>query len=127
MREIKFRAWDKDNKIWLDFFAVKENGKLVIPVGNLHFKEIKNVDVVQYTGLKDKNGKEVYEGDVLESKNEGVGQVHYDDFCGCWALQFDDEDNAEELLGNALKDYKLEVIGNVYENWELVEMPYENS
>lgn len=108
MREIKFRA------------ILEGMETVTAPFDWYDLRMIPPVKVLmQYTGLKDKNGKEIYEGDILHSANEGHCQVHYDDFYGCWATQFK-EAECEELLGNSLKDYQLEVIGNIYENPELL-------
>ena len=60
IREIKFRIWDKINRMWLRRFNVN-----LFDIGDLP-----NVELMQYTGLKDKNGKEIYEGDILLSLNE---------------------------------------------------------
>ena len=114
MREIKFRVWDKQKK-----FMIK-----TVTIQNLTYKFASNKDHIflQYTGLKDKNGKEIYEGDIVyiddEAINvvfeEGAFKVHtkYD---GDWLL-------SELDLSN------LEVIGNIYENPELLkgDKPWRN-
>lgn len=89
--------------------------------------------VMQYTGLKDKNGKEVYEGDILQFSDkwewyrhqyglsktrEEIEQLPY----GCGAVTWNERDGAWEHIGGTgdLHQY-LEVIGNIYENPELIE------
>lgn len=65
MREIKFRVWDKVEKKMLDFEILKHN-----EIGLVHsFQNIGNWVAQQFTGLKDKNGKEIYEGDYVDFDN----------------------------------------------------------
>jgi uncharacterized phage protein (TIGR01671 family) len=123
MREIKFRAWDKKAKIMLYNPAVKYyDGSY----------EIHDFPLMQYTGLKDKNGKEIYEGDIIKiqgkidpshyEKEFLTEQVEWVDGMGCWNITTHMLYNA---LGQTLENKyamrsELTVIGNIYENPELL-------
>ena len=122
MREIKFRAWDTYKKIWIEykihegivFFLDKNTG---VWVGK-YDEGYKEFDLMQYTGLKDMKGKEIYEGDIIKFLN-GIFEV-------IWC-----NEKASFMLKN--KEYKeflnfiyennngMEIVGNIYENPELME------
>jgi uncharacterized phage protein (TIGR01671 family) len=73
MREIKFRAWDKEDKKirrvdsinWFDEDCYLDEE----PSGLNFYRKIENIEIMQYTGLHDKNGKEIYEGDIIGVPN----------------------------------------------------------
>ncbi|KXY30101.1 hypothetical protein AT268_17500 [Bacillus cereus] len=70
MREIKFRVWSKHTKkMFYEGFYISQNGDL-FQNDSLDYKNKDSFEVMQYTGLKDKNGKEIYEGDILECTSE---------------------------------------------------------
>ena len=119
MREIKFRAWDTYKKIWTEykihegivFFLDKNTG---VWVGK-YDEGYKEFDLMQYTGLKDMKGKEIYEGDILfETFREEYFKVVFEN--GSFRAEVDE-------YSLDLEDYAniCEVVGNIYENAELME------
>lgn len=120
MREIKFRAWDKESCIWLDddYFIICPYNGVVIEIdyvdGRVVLDEINN-DVIleQYTGLKDFNGAEIYKGDILQDVDDStiVGVVEYDE-------AFGEYDCGANNLYECTRDCV--VIGNVHQNANLL-------
>jgi len=114
MREIKFRAWDKIGKM----FIMVSWGFDIDNQGNIYPAETKpktDLVLMQYTGWKDKNGKEIFEGDKYSWRNK-VGNIEY----RRGAFYCIDQDQSEWLL-SAMVDKEFEIIGNIYENENLLE------
>ena len=118
MREIKFRAWDvkRTEIIYFDLDLCNEESRA------WWNEQIKGNPVMQYTGLNDRNGKEIYDGDIVVARiYRDENEVGYVQACRVdW-----DKENAMFTLygwyGQSLKHFnKIKVIGNVYENPELL-------
>ncbi|GGE47948.1 hypothetical protein GCM10011391_28400 [Pullulanibacillus camelliae] len=136
MREIKFRAWDRNEKNMVKvtgiiFSAVQhtlvryryvnDKGKTIDEQSHIDEEGFGSVVLMQYTGLKDKNDKEIYEGDivVLYNTQEGnvSGRVYWDELLGRY-LVFRDEDKLYDLY--EFLSEEMNIIGNIYENPELL-------
>lgn len=113
MREINFRAWEK---------TLKE----IIPVNNIDFqarqinvnsawRTFDEVVIMQFTGLKDKNGNEIYEGDIAKTSLGTIFVVEWDED-NCRFLGF----TREELIVYVDRRPLVEVIGNIHQNPELL-------
>lgn len=121
MREIKFRAWDKDRKSMQTsrMYAVHFNGFLDMSKGRNSWRQDDFI-LMQYTGLKDKKGREIYEGDILEAGEGDPLVVRFDELAAGFSLakkgwMFD------HFFKEAVDSKDCEVIGNIYENKNLLE------
>jgi len=122
MREIKFRAWDEKHK---HMFIVKEFGRSennIWCTSKLNGYKHWNAPMMQYTSLKDKNGKEIYEGDIVRFHYKTgvykIGTVVWNDLFGSW-----DIDCSDFVSYKSLGQYKSvsEVIGNIFEHKHMLE------
>ena len=136
-REIKFRVWSKVKQRWV------ENMLLLACIDGLPFAHIIEYDTIddltthhvynasgleltvqQYTGLKDRNGKEIYEGDIVVENHDGgegesnIGRVFFT--AGTFMIDGDGSlyDHTYSLTPDILEDYL--VIGNIFENPDLL-------
>lgn len=120
MRTIKFRAWDERNKkmILFDFKDIYEDGNTYRYSG----WPLENMPKMQFTGLLDKNGKEIFEGDIV-SRFHDTQRSAVEFKRGCFVSHIQLSGGApiaEEILCNDLS--VTEVIGNIYENQELLKI-----
>ncbi|HEM4977751.1 TPA: hypothetical protein U1186_000544 [Streptococcus suis] len=128
----KFRAWNTFHNKWVKHFYITENG-LIYNMQQPHRDLIGAVPieksglvVMQSTGLFDKNGKEIFEGDavvVYDELNEFESEVYeivYSQDNLAWIF-YDNKSHDFYLISTCTWD-ELEIIGNIYENPELVEV-----
>lgn len=120
VREIKFRAWDKENKVMIYPKGILFDGRVVnFSCGML--EPFEGCELMQFTGLYDKNGKEIYEGDILyipswKRKYKVVfeaGMFRGKSICR-WT-------ESKASLATFQGEVGCKVIGNIYENSELIE------
>lgn len=114
MREIKFRAWDKVNEKFQEIESIVF-GKNDLPTNINNRYQIQNegqIVLMQFTGLYDKNGKEIYELDRVVYQDE-KGEIKWRDFR--WHFY-----NENGYCGDIMRGEDFEVIGNVWENPELL-------
>lgn len=116
-RVIKFRAWDKINHKWL----FGDEGLTIQQIAALNYYELpihgKDIEWLEYTGLLDKNGKEIFEGDIVKASfgycgnermktGEKIFEVKWER--ACWSNLWQSD------------IYELHVLGNIHENPELI-------
>ena len=125
MREILFRGKRTDNGEWVYgwYAPLVCNDKTVIPYirnENGTDKEVVPETVGQYTGLTDKNGKKIFEGDVLDC-GDRIVIVEWHRYCGTWDSRFIKYKG--EKCSNGITPfewkYRAVIIGNIYDNPEL--------
>lgn len=120
----RFRAWDKLDK---EIYEVEDiswfNGEFDFIGDGITFKrDADDVELMQSTGLKDKNGKEIFEGDIVDYKGRKA-VVKWHGSYASFIYRFVDElqERKSEWKPLYLAYYRFEVIGNIYENNELLD------
>lgn len=126
MRKIKFRGKRVDNGEWV--YGDLHHG-FITGNGYVNGREIHPETVGQFTGLKDKNGVEIYEGDIVtacwydyeEPNHDMTGIVEFTEgWMSYWIADYDKKEFSE-LNGQGYCHWTIEVIGNIYDNPELME------
>ena len=125
MREIKFRAWLKEERKMVNvetlFIGINRlcfgNSK----TEDLFFRDFEEIELMQYTGLKDKNSKEIYEKDRVSCNKYKNIVVFFEN--GCFKVRYPKNDTTNIIctLDTFLEKYKCKISGNIYENFELLE------
>ena len=139
-REIKFRAWDDKNKKWLLGYEYKNLGGFSLTgecvlfgewggvfdtfLFNKDGKNWNDLKIMEFTGQKDKNEIDIYEGDIVNDDELGKGIVIFQS--GCFFMMYDADTNMEFLglktdtFGRLQEKRIVEILGNIYENPELL-------
>ena len=135
MRPIKFRAWEKNLRAMISVDSINFEAGLINM--ELVWRTFEEIELMQYTGLKDKNGTEIFEGDIIEYEGKtndhgipwgwefttsGKGVVKYD-LAGYLVFDLHTDNLVKENLNEFLIQYEeidVIVIGNIYENPELL-------
>lgn len=123
MRELKFRVWNLSTKTWSAPLAISPSGIRIVSI----CLDEDNYVYSQYTGRLDKNGKEIYEGDVLSAKSfscwsDKIGFfykaiVFYYPEEACYKYGFNPKLGGDKFSTDAItKTLDIEVIGNIFEN-----------
>lgn len=141
MRIIKFRAWDDKDKKWLLGYNYPNLGGFSMFGECMLFEEWSSIlnrfhlqrkdrtpldlKLMQFTGLTDKNGKEIYEGDILKSLGTDICVVRYVKDLACFMLEnINPTEDFDSILYPLHKGYEYrEIIGNIYGNPELLAFP----
>ena len=144
MREILFRAKRIDNGEWVEGYYIYHIKRTICPIGdsvkpedeqhvimqdgfsdwnmprNTVVFDIDPETVCQYTGLKDKNGKRIWENDIVRIENsmdEGIGNIEF--YGGMWYVDGEPSNSLHDIM-----EYddiaEIEVIGNIFDNQELL-------
>lgn len=126
----KYRAWDKETQTMLDVSLIDFKKSVLVgehrEFGETNFINFDDVNLMQSTGLFDKNGKEIFEKDILDYNGRKV-IVKWHGSYASFIYEFVDElqNRKTEWKPLYLSYYHFKIIGNVYQNPELLELEVE--
>ena len=120
----KFRAWTEEGKVmYYDVYPFIDD-TLLLSYDEISFDEVPASDFIlmQSTGLIDKNGEEIFEGDVLLTYDDELAKVYWDDVLAGWFVDFIYETAELSEVADIQSSRSIcKIIGNIYENPELLE------
>ena len=137
MREILFRGKRTDNGEWVEgclvhrsmFYGEPCDNYFILCDGEFHCDYYNASEVIpetigQYTGLTDKNGNKIFEGDIVRVDDTENAVVEYDETSAFYMVVFD---RAESDFGSLIEQYpNVEIIGNIHDNPELLKEREQN-
>ncbi len=130
MREHKYKVWDKHKKVFIptDVWAIVQTGFNAFGImlkdwedykeGEYFYKD--SQELIQFTGLRDRNGREIYEGDILKTHDEIV-KVYFNEAMACFDIEYlcGDTEALVQPMGEWDANHN-EIIGNIHENPDLL-------
>ena len=121
MRKLLFRGFNAKNKKWIYGFYIQNRGEhFIAPDEFATGKSWEDYKVLpetvgQHTGMKDKNDKEIWEGDIVKADDDFVSEVYFNEYMAMFQIEDMRTDRAFTLY-----EWDLEVIGNIHDNPELL-------
>ena len=118
MRDIEYRVWNKCHKIIANVEILRWSSECKIKIDDYNEEE---VELMAYTGKKDKNGKKIFEGDIVRNNRiNWIFEIIWCSDAGKFQMQNIDDCEMIDLNSDLISEVH-EVIGNIYENPELLE------